>query len=123
MTKKSLKAGMRIAAFALLLSACNSGSDNSGAPKSTIGKRCLTAGSCDTAQTCYGRFYGERKVCTMACTEGSCPEGTCVNSIPDYSGGLVGPFCLRPCVKNEDCQDYGSVCETFPGLGDKRYCF
>jgi hypothetical protein len=91
-----------------------------------VGTRCPTAGYCDVDLECRTDFFYERRVCTIACdmAQDNCPEGSvCVDNIPDYDGGVIGPYCLRPCTYQADCETIlGSDCDTIDGLLG-RFCF
>ncbi|MBN2530021.1 MAG: hypothetical protein JXR76_26765 [Deltaproteobacteria bacterium] len=91
-----------------------------------IGTRCPTAGYCDVDLECRMDFFYERRVCTRACdmANDDCPgETVCVDQIPDYDGGVIGPYCLRPCNYQADCETIlGSDCDTIDGLLG-RFCF
>jgi hypothetical protein len=101
-------------------------SDTDAVPKAgEIGFRCTTQSSCAVELECKSDFFFERKVCTKSCgSPEECPEGTeCLNDIPDLWGGLVGPFCLRPCETQPDCETIlGSDCDQYEPL-TQSYCF
>jgi hypothetical protein len=53
-----------------------------------------------------------------------CPNSVCVDEVPYFDGGTIGPYCLRPCEMQADCEDVlGSDCDTHDLLGQARYCF
>ena len=90
---------------------------------STLGLRCRTAGDCGQEEECFSEFILERLVCTQSCNELSpCPQGTqCVGDVSHYNNGTVGPYCLKSCQNNQDCEALGSECDT-AGSQEVRYC-
>jgi hypothetical protein len=112
---------------ALSVTACACSGESSKASEgrqavSSIGKRCSNAGGCDTGQTCKSDFAYERQVCTASCeTDDDCPtDAVCIDSVRDYNGQTLEPFCLRPCDTNGDCPG-GAACDDRPA--GARYCF
>ena len=96
--------------------------DGSRPSEGPVGTRCDVAGDCDQGLSCFGRFAGERPVCTRPCT-GTCPAGSeCVSGVPDYNDGTAGDYCLHPCQTSADCDGLGSECDSETADG-KRYCY
>jgi hypothetical protein len=103
-------------------SAGASGGASLGDRMGAVGTRCSVAGDCAVDLDCFGRFFGERSVCTTPCS-GSCPDGaTCVAGVPDYNSQPTGGYCLRPCQMSPDCAELGSECDSYES-GGPRYCF
>jgi hypothetical protein len=91
-----------------------------------VGARCAGAGDCAAGLHCRSDFFYERSVCTQSCGDAmACPAGTeCVEAIPSFDDGVLGPYCLRPCATSSECEGVlGSECDTYEGLDELRYCF
>ncbi len=88
-----------------------------------VGTRCSTAGQCNPELICKKDFAGERGMCTRPCqSQALCPTGAdCVSGIPSYNDVPMSGFCMKPCVRSEDCAPLGSVCDSEGS--DRRLCF
>jgi hypothetical protein len=87
-----------------------------------VGVRCGVDGDCAVGLDCTARFFRERSICTMPCTD-SCPDGAeCVDGVPDYNSQPQPAHCFQPCQVSADCVPFGSECDAYES-GGARHCF
>ncbi len=89
-----------------------------------MGSRCGESfGRCAEGLECVSSFAFERGICTTGCNaRGVCPYGSFCTVVPDLDGKEAGPYCMRPCQDQADCDDYESVCDA-PLGAPVSYCY